>query len=96
MHSLSSTDAQSTEIHPEIRSTSKEDALCTRFAKSMERINAHARQLPQLEIGERVFMQNQNGPHPNKWDRSGIVLESLGYDQYTIKVDGSGRLTKLN
>ena len=41
-------------------------------------------------------MQNQNGPHPNKWDRSGIVLESLGYDQYTIKVDGSGRLTKRN
>jgi transposase InsO family protein len=37
---------------------SKEDALRTRFAKSMERINAHARQLPQLEIGERVFMQN--------------------------------------
>ena len=88
--------------NPEIRSTwheawaSKEDALRTRFAKSMERINAHARQLPQLEIGERVFMQNQNGPHPNKWDRSGIVLESLGYDLYTIKVEGSGRLTKRN
>ena len=62
----------------------------------MERLNAHARQLPQLEIGERVFIQNQNGPHPNKWDRSGIVLESLGHDQYTVKVDGSGRLTKRN
>ena len=75
---------------------SKEDALRTRFAISMEKLNAHARQLPQLEIGERVFIQNQNGPHPNKWDRSGVVLESLGHDQYTIKVDGSGRLTKRN
>ena len=75
---------------------SKEDALRTRFANSMEKLNAHARQLPKLEIGERVFIQNQKGTHPNKWDRSGVVLESLGYDQYTIKVDGSGRLTKRN
>ena len=88
--------------NPSIRPTwhdawaSKEDALRTRFAISMEKLNAHARQLPQLEIGERVFIQNQNGPHPNKWDRSGVVLESLGHDQYTIKVDGSGRLTKRN
>ena len=75
---------------------SKEDALRTRFADSMEKLNAHTRQLSDLEAGERVFIQNQNGPHPNKWDRSGIVLESLGHDQYNIKVDGTGRITKRN
>ena len=75
---------------------SKEDALRTRYAGSMEKLNAHARQLPDLQAGERVFIQNQNGLHPNKWDRSGVVLESLGHDQYNIKVDGTGRITKRN
>jgi len=74
----------------------KEDALRTRFAGSVEKLNLHARQLPKLQIGERVFIQNQNGTHPNKWDRSGIIVESLGHDQYTVKVDGTGRITNRN
>ena len=74
----------------------KEDALRTRFAGSVEKLNSHARQLPQLQAGERVFIQNQKGTHPNKWDRSGVVLESLGHDQYSVKVDGTGRITKRN
>jgi len=74
----------------------KENALRTRFARSVEKLNSHARQLPQLEPGERVFIQNQHGPHPNKWDRSGVVLESLGHDQYSVKVDGTGRVTIRN
>ena len=74
----------------------KEDALRTRFARSVEKLNSHARQLPQLQTGERVFIQNQTGPHPNKWDRSGVVLEPLGHDQYSVKVDGTGRVTKRN
>jgi len=74
----------------------KEDALRTRFARSVEKLNSHVRQLPQLQTGERVFIQNQTGPHPNKWDRSGVVLEPLGHDQYSVKVDGTGRVTKRN
>ena len=41
-------------------------------------------------------MQNQQGPNPNKWDQSGVVVESAGHDQYCIKVDGSGRITLHN
>ena len=74
----------------------KENALRTRFAKSVEQLNAHTRQLPELKIGERVFIQNQTGRHPNKWDRSGIVLENLGHDKYNVKIDGSGRITTRN
>ena len=74
----------------------KEDALRTRFAKSVEQLNNHARPLPELKTGERVFVQNQTGRHPNKWDRSGIVLENLGHDKYNVKVDGSGRITTRN
>ena len=34
--------------------------------------------------------------HPNKWDRSGVVMESQGNDQYLVKIDGTGRLTVRN
>ena len=74
----------------------KENALRTRFTKSMERLNAHARTLPPLLPGMKVFIQNQTGSHPTKWDKSGIVLEAQGNDQYLVKVDGTGRLTLRN
>ena len=47
-----------------------------------------------LEI--RVFVQNQNGPHPTKWDRSGVIVECRDYDQYLVKLDGTGQLTLRN
>ena len=31
-----------------------------------------------------------------KWDKVGRVVEILPFDQYVIKVDGSGRITKRN
>ena len=42
------------------------------------------------------MIQNQNGRFPKKWDKSGIVVEVRSNDQYTVKVDGSGRLTLRN
>ena len=35
-------------------------------------------------------------PHPNKWDKTGIVVEVRQFDQYVIRVDGSGRVTLRN
>lgn len=75
---------------------SKEVALRTRFTRNMERLNSHARYLPPLQPGERVFVQNQVGNHPGKWDRSGIVVEANGNDQYLVKIDGSGRVSLRN
>ena len=74
----------------------KEDALRTRLSRTTESLRAHSRPLRPLAPGARVFLQNQQGPSPNKWDRSGVVVESLGHDQYRVKVDGSGRLTLRN
>ena len=74
----------------------KEEALRTRMARTTESLQAHSKPLRPLSIGERVFLQNQQGRHPTKWDRSGTVVESTGYDQYRVKVDGSGRLTLRN
>ena len=74
----------------------KEQALRTRITRTTESLKAHSRPLRPLAIGEKVFIQNQQGTHPNKWDRSGVVVESPGHDQYRVKVHGSGRLTLRN
>ena len=74
----------------------KENALRIRFTRTMERLNSNARDLPPLQPGERVFVQNQTGRDPKRWDKSGLVVEAHGNDQYLIKIDGSGRLTLRN
>lgn len=61
-----------------------------------ESLRTHSRPFRPLSPSVRVFLQTQQGLNPNKWDRSGVVVESLGHDQYRVKVDGSGRLTLCN
>jgi hypothetical protein len=75
---------------------SKENALRTRYAKSMEKLQEHSKHLPPLQASDKVMVQNQAGPHPKKWDRSGTVVEIKGNDQYGIKIDGTGRITPQN
>ena len=88
--------------NPSIRPTwreawsQKEDAMRTRMPRSTEALDMHARSLAPLSLGDKVFLQNQRGSHPKKWDKSGTVVELGNYDQYWVKVDGSGRLTLRN
>ena len=88
--------------NPSIRPTwreawsQKEDAMRTRMPRSTEALDMHARSLAPLSLGDKVFLQNQRGSHPKKWDKSGTVVEVGNYDQYWVKVDGSGRLTLRN
>ena len=88
--------------NPSIRPTwreawsQKEDAMRTRMPRSTEALDLHARSLAPLSLGDKVFLQNQRGSHPKKWDKSGTVVELGNYDQYWVKVDGSGRLTLRN
>ena len=74
----------------------KEQALRVRMTRTLEKLGAHSRTLQRLAVGDRVFIQNQHGHNPTKWDRSGTVMEALDHDQYWVKVDGSGRLTLRN
>ena len=62
----------------------------------MESLKEHLRTLRPLAVGERVCLQNLQGTNPTKWDRSGVVVETPGHDQYRVKVDGSSRLTLRN
>ena len=52
--------------------------------------------LEPLNVGDVVLVQNQHGSKPTRWDRTGLVVETLGNRQYNIKMDGSGRITLRN
>ena len=74
----------------------KEQALRCCYHRSAEVLKEHSRLLKQLEVGDRCYLQNLEGNHPRRWDRSGKIVEVLGHDSYLVKIDGSGRLTRRN
>ena len=60
----------------------REEALRSRHFKALEKWTEHTRQLPPLCVGDRVRIQNQVGPHPTRWDRTGTVVEVKQHHQY--------------
>ena len=74
----------------------REKALAKRAVSNMERLSVGTRELPPLSVGDSVLVQNQMGNHPSKWDITGVVVEVKEFDQYVLKIDGSGRLTLRN
>ena len=76
--------------------TAREEALRKRHMKVAERLSQHTKRLPPLSVGDHVRIQNQSGPHPLKWDKTGRVIEVRQFDQYVVRVDGSGRVTLRN
>ena len=74
----------------------KEKALRTRITYTTESLKAHSSPLRPLTLGKGIFLQNQQGQNPTKWDRSGVAVESAGHDQFRVKVDGSGQITLRN
>ena len=61
--------------------------------KNVVRENGPHKTLTPLRPGTRVWVQD---PATRKWNRSGAVAETLGYRQYMVKLDGSGRLSRRN
>ena len=74
----------------------REKALAPRSTKQREKWSAGVRELPPLQVGDAVFIQNQIGNHPLKWDKRGKVVEVKEFDQYVVMVDGSRRVTLRN
>ena len=74
----------------------REEALRLRHLKIAERLAVGTRPLPPLKVGDHFRIQNQVGANPRKWDRTGTVIEVKQFDQYGVKVDGSGRVTLRN
>jgi len=59
----------------------------TRYVKTIETFSEHSKTLAPLNIRDHVFLQNQSGNAPGKWDRSGVVIEPKNHDQYLVKID---------
>ena len=74
----------------------RERAFSKRAVTGRTRWNEHAQGLSPLKCGDTVLVQNQTGRYPNKWDKTGTVVEVLQYHQYSVRTDGSGRLTTRN
>ena len=64
--------------------------------RHMSALQEHTRVLPQLQVGDKVFVQNQVGTNPTRWDLTGVITEVKQFDQYIIKLDHSGRETLRN
>ena len=74
----------------------RELALAKRYARQEEVLSEHTRTLPELAVGVLVSVQNQTGNKPKRWDRTGVVVEALPYQQYRIRMDGSGDISLRN
>ena len=74
----------------------REKALAMRHVAHHEAWSEHTKKLPPLKVGDKVFIQNQVGNNPRRWERTGTVVETKEHDQYNVKVNGTGRLTLRN
>jgi hypothetical protein len=75
----------------------REIALARKHVRDMERLEAHTKELGELEIGQLVSVQNQVGNKPGRWDKTGVVVDKgAGPRQYLVRMDGSGRITLRN
>ena len=74
----------------------REKAMAQRHVAQHEAWSEHTKELPPLPVGTKVFIQNQVGNHPRRWERTGKVVEAKDHDQYTVRVDGTGRVTLRN
>ena len=74
----------------------REQALARRHARQEQLLSEHTKTLVPLKVSDVVSIQNQHGPRPLKWDKSGTVVEVMQYDQYKIRMDGSGRASVRN
>ena len=61
-----------------------------------EKLARNMRRLETLPIGTPVAIQNHSGWYPNKWDKTGVIIEVKPHEQIVIKEDGNRRLTLRN
>ena len=54
------------------------------------------RKMPPLSVGDKVLVQNQTGRAPNKWDKSGVIIECKPHNQVNVMMDGSRKVSLRN
>ena len=74
----------------------REDSFMKRHFLKSESLKQGCKNLKNLVTGDNVYVQNQAGPSPNKWSKSGTIIEVLPHDSYLVKIHGSNTVTKRN
>merc|ERR1712237_266713 len=74
----------------------REEALAQTRARTQEKMAQSSRELHPLVSGDHVYVQNQHGNNPKRWDKTGIVIEAGPHYSYTVMIDGSRQATKRN
>ncbi len=70
--------------------------MASRGDTELEKWSEHTRALPQLKVGDHVRIQNQTGPFPCRWDKTGTIVQVQQFHQYWVRMSGSGRATLRN
>ncbi len=74
----------------------RETTMASRGDTELEKWSEHTRALPQLKFGDHVRLQNQTGPFPRRWEKTGTILQVQQFHQYWVRMSGSGRATLHN
>ena len=84
--------------HPTWQETmvDRSKALAKRHNREREKWDEHTKNLKPLNLGDHVYIQNMIGYNPLRWDRTGVIVEAKPFKQYSVKVDGTGRVTLRN
>lgn len=68
-----------------------------RWPKGMKSVMLqHSCPLQELEIVKSVQIQNQAGPYPHQWAKTGRIVEALCNRQYHVRIDVSNWVTQCN
>ena len=75
----------------------RERAFSKRHLLKHEQLSSTSKTLPNLKVGDCVAIQDKsNTGKAGKWTKTGVVTDSLGFQSYEIKVDGSNHLQTRN
>ena len=66
-------------------------ARCNKMA--MEAYNPGSENLPPLQLGDSIRVQNQTTTRTTKWDRTGVITDVLICWKYEVLMDGSRHLS---
>ena len=74
----------------------REIAIARKTNALAEAYNSTAHPLTPIHPGMHVICQNQLCNHPTRWGKTGLIIGAKAHRQYTVKMDGSGRITTRN
>ena len=74
----------------------RERVMAMRHLLNQKHYKIHSHPLRELQVGELVQVQNQEGPLPRRWMKTGRVVETMGNKQYRVRLDRSNRVTLRN